>query len=250
MQLTKEMKNQITKFNTAGFWIIALSIFLTAQSSFSVHGLDRRPAGGASDGGGGGVVIQNGQYILTDFFNLQSLPPRLNEKPGSLDAQEALIDGKRISHAWINLPLDLIGNRLLSALNKNMMWRLTEDPLTPPPFYRPDFLPAQAQIIPAAHYQMNGKDIWITLNRPIWNRLSAKNQTALILHEAFRQVQIGYGVEFSDETLQKATVIFMTCKPSVKLSQYMNLLALNLTVEASQRFGSFQELTQNCGDLQ
>ncbi len=53
-------------------------------------------------------------------------------------------------------------------------------------------------------------NIGIIINAKVWNELDTFNQTALIIHEAIRNIQIRHGGNFSELELQRLTALVMT----------------------------------------
>ncbi len=247
-------------------------ISLTGMSSFSDPGLHRRPAGGASDGGGGGVIYTtvNGvqRPVLVDFYNLTEkiealesrfpgLPSRISQ-PGPIsigydrddqqtfDADPAFSLALRITQNW-NTSSALMFGHFFSTILRNPQghWSFTDQPLTVPAFFRPPLLPRNSEIFTAAYYKQDQDVYTIQLFRPLWNDLSLMNQVALIIHETFRAHQIALSLDFSDEFLQKGTVMMLMCKPTEDRAKFLRMVMSNQGWFA-ENFLGFDKLTKDC----
>lgn len=219
---------------------------------------------GPESGGGGGVVYVNGEPKLIDFYNIQHRSDQLArmysknhssffEAPNTFSFERytpvndpAFLLVLDIFNKWSGLPYDSIGLFINSAIFKPVIWSFTDESVIAPKFYRPLFLPSDLEIKTAAYYLKHDRSYQVRISRDIWNKLSIQDQAGLLIHETLRHVQIGLSFGFDDEALQKATAIMLTCKPKVKLDQYLFFLLNNRRDLAEKRFETFDVLTHEC----
>lgn len=211
---------------------------------------------GPETGGGGGVLQVGRELVLLDFLKspaiyskfLKSIShqnvSRVSEaslSPFSWTVERPVNDlafqeAARIFSAWEKIPFDTIGFRVQNALALPLTWVFSDDPL-----------PLLAAGITAAYYQKSAaQESLVKINRPVWNQLKSPTQVGVIVHETLRQVQIGQQRFFDDEVLQRATVLMVLCRPSVRLNQYILFLLLNQRDVAEQRFGDFDTVLDSC----
>lgn len=199
---------------------------------------------GTESGGGGGVVFNSSKPVLIDFYQMNNFSLNDYEKTNTDNAFDL---AKEILDLWQNLPLDNMSLLVKSSLNGPVKWKLTDRPLKAFDHHRPMNLSDRERIETAAYYSMDNRVYQVNIFRPIWEQMDIKNQTGLIIHESLRHVQLGIKTHFNEETLQQATVIYMTCKPSARLNFYLKFILQNDTKMAEKIYGSFDQiLSQSC----
>lgn len=207
------------------------------------------------------MVLVNGRPVMLDFFQVMDLaavtaqraPPfqpgarpcsfRLEDGVTDYPAFEAVFD---ILTQWEARPFDTISTIVKTTFGGTLLWNFTEATLPTPPFHRPANLP-DLGILTAAYYQKTGNQFQVNVHLPIWRQMDLTNQTALLLHEALRQLQLGWGIDFSEEALQQGTAIYLLCEPHSRLNYYL-FMVLNNGPEIAQRtYGSFDDiLAESC----
>lgn len=266
--------------------IIYLYLCLCVFSVFIISSAPAISIAGPDSGGGGGVLLINNSLILVDFLNIlddediitpkkskyatflktllkQAKPPHLEETPNKIfyfsRGDQAPLKSQAFDIAnsyftnWSKVNYDIAASLIGGSIFYPLKWQFVDqlDLDVVPRFYLPENLPKDNVIQVAAYYTRRTfenafADYTVQINKSIWWQLSDFNRAGLIVHEVLRQVQIGRGKQFDDETLQKATAIMMFCKPSVILSQYLFFLIQKRSDLAIERFGSFQDITQEC----
>lgn len=223
---------------------------------------------GPESGGGGGVVKINQTWHLVDYFLLPETLPQIqawdltvradrvdaaSKEPLEFYQENQTINNKAFSLAltileeWAALPFDRLAALMLGSLQNPLRWAFVDEELFSFPPYRPPALEPDTPILTAANYTIVPHELFLVrLSRRLWNEMPLYQQTGLIIHEILRQVQFGKQSYFNDESLQKATAIYMLCKPSIKLNQYAFFLTLDSEALAIERLGTFSDITQNC----
>lgn len=218
---------------------------------------------GTESGGGGTTILQNSEFVLLDFLQLDSNftiptnpqlggPSRLdmNEKVISFDRTEessvrkdnnAFHFALKIINQWIDLPFDLSGSTLSIAFHKPVIWNFTTDYLQAP-YHLPQGISSQQTFQTAAYYLMNLQEYRVFVSIPIWNQMSLLSQAGLLIHEALRHIQIGFSAGFNEKALQQATALYSLCQPNLNLSQYAYFLIQNRSDLAEKVYGSFEDI--------
>ena len=226
---------------------------------------------GTESGGGGGVVWAELNYpILMDYFTIYSSAldiPTYKATPSRLDQnssysfyltreneQKILSENPAFSKAisildgWSNLPYDAISFTVRASFYFKLNWRFVEHELTAPAFYKASPI-KELKTEVAAYYSFDSekKSAIVRISKNIWNQMELQHQAGLLIHESLRQVQIALVRGYDDESLQRATAIYITCKPSGRLNYYMTYLLNNSPVMADKIYGSFEKiLKQSC----
>lgn len=223
-------------------------------------------ARGGESSGGGGVVDAGGTPVLVDFINLSkslqesslnstlanSFIPHESSQPFFFDPSAVPTDPAfHCAHQtllnWQAVPFGTVSFLVNFALEAPLQWSFTDKIKQHPFFYRPKNLDPNLEILTAAFYVFQKPKLFtVQINRMTWNKMNLYSQAGLLIHEILRHVQIGIGNDFNDEMLQKATAIFMSCQPSVKLDQYLNLIISNQADLAESRFGDFDSIIKAC----
>lgn len=219
---------------------------------------------GTESGGGGGVVwIDSNRPVLMDFFTIiptiLNLPKSTSELASHIEtataaplsitseneaeiteSNPAFAKSISILEQWRKMPFDSMSYLVLISLKFPLRWNYTDESLSAPPFYIAPNLPVGKKIEVVAYYSKSASapaDVWIS--RIIWNQMSLDNQVALLIHETLRQVQIGFGNGYNDESLQRVTSIYFLCKPTGRLNYYMFYLLNNSPKNADKIYGTF-----------
>lgn len=226
-------------------------------------------AEGPESGGGGGVVVEQGMYHLLDFYNTNANLDFLNsiyiEKPSRLSSQvkiklsqvadaELQSSGLQspVAHLlsllnrWGSIPFDSEAYRIKWALQSNLSFDFTNEEIAKAEHFKPKFLKNQLSVITAAYYQTKGQNYNVYIAKDLWNKLSLRDQTALLLHETLRHIQLGYKFKFNDEALQKVTTLMIVCKPQIKLSQYLFYLIMGRSDLAERYIGAYDDIIKSC----
>lgn len=219
---------------------------------------------GPESGGGGVVAKINSRLQLVDFYTVEGAPELLEKKyqgiKSSVIGQEQEFSFQRqdqvndeafnqvlsVFSKWSNLPYDVIGLTINSAIYNPVIWSFTNQELVAPKFYLPIALKSGVETTTAAYYLKINRLHRVSISRKTWNELKLQDQVGLLIHESLRHVQIGLSFSFDDEALQKATAVMMTCRSSVKLDHYLFFLLNNRRDLAEQRFEPFEQLTKEC----
>ncbi|MCB0385676.1 MAG: hypothetical protein KDD43_09800 [Bdellovibrionales bacterium] len=229
------------------FWpsILAIGFFLGQQSLGETRPLrsfegrtelvtkkSRQLQGGWSGGGGGTSVNWDGRRIFLDLLMFEqrglrygSFLPAYGEDPYTL--------AKIILNAWTQTDFS-VGSIQAQAAFSSVDWYYTRElpseiSVGYDKFYIPETLRShslQPKLI--AYYRGRPHDFQVQIIEEEFKALELVSQVALVLHETLRHVQIGFGLEvedyFSEMNLQKATAIYLFCKPSVRWGSYLLFL--------------------------
>lgn len=214
---------------------------------------------GTESGGGGGVVYVDGQPRLMDLFTMVSAADQLpwsavtlghrqeNNRSRLVITAQNIEDVKQdyasfglaitTLETWSKLPMDTISHSVLLAFRKPLTWEFTPLPLSAPPFYLAPSIPDSSITEVAAFYSTEARRV--SLSIPVWNQLNLQDQAGLLIHEVLRKVQLSYGNGYDDETLQRATAIYLMCKPTGRLNYYLFYLLNNSPASADRIYGAF-----------
>ncbi|MGE3609766.1 MAG: hypothetical protein AB7I27_09300 [Bacteriovoracaceae bacterium] len=199
---------------------------------------------GTESGGGGGVVATSNRPVLIDFYQLANPSVMVSEISETDDAFKQAVD---ILDTWQRLPLDNISYLVGFSFSGPVEWIFTHNKLKEFDHHRPMNISEHERIETVAYYSIKNSIYQINLFRPIWEQMDITNQTALLIHESLRHVQLGLKSYFNEEALQQATVIYMLCRPTVRLSSYLNNLLHNNTELNQKVYGSFNDiLSKSC----
>lgn len=147
---------------------------------------------------------------------------------------------------WAGLPFDTMSYTVFRAMQAPLAWNFVDQSLKAPAFFRAPGLPASAVTEVAAFYSKGaGSSAEVQIHRPIWNQLELLDQAGLLIHETLRQVQLGYGNGYNDEALQRATAIYLLCRPKGRLNYYMFYVLNNSPERADRIYGSFPTFIQS-----
>lgn len=210
-------------------------------------------AGGESGGGGGVVRLANGPVLMDHFIVVDDASEIRRGNPGvpvhspvtlgrkSIFSVDAFSRADSIIKKWSELRYDSLSNLVQTALHSTVNWSFVDTEITAPPFYLSPSIPQESSVEVAAFYQYSGpKSVKVNFRRSIWNELSLEDQSGLVLHETLRQVQIGFGNGFDDEALQRATAIYLLCRPTARLNYYLFYVLSNSPATADKIYGSFR----------
>ena len=222
---------------------------------------------GTESGGGGGVVWINSKPVLMDYFtmidSLDELPDSSFNEASRIstnkviqitaknetdiyNSNKAFSQFKGLLERWSKLHFDIMTFTINIATRSPLKWNFAEGSLTVPPFYLSPSIPEGSAIEPAAFYKMiTPKEVEITVNRSIWNQMDINSQTGLLLHEALRQVQIGFKHGFDDQALQRSTAIYLMCEPTDRLNYYMFYVLNNSPKDADKIYGPFRQFVDS-----
>lgn len=228
---------------------------------------------GTESGGGGGVAWVGLKYpVLMDYFTIYKSVDELpvtNKEASRIDTDgdssffikdnseeiynrnPAFSNAYNILKKWQQMPYDVMSFSVAISMS-SPKWTFTEKELQAPPFYKAVTLPEDAQIEVAAYYQNNqeSKLIEVQISKRIWNQMQLNDQTGLVLHESLRHLQLGFRNGYEDETLQRVTAIYLSCKPNGRLNYYMYYLLNNSVAVADDIYGSFDGvITKSCERL-
>lgn len=219
---------------------------------------------GVESGGGGGVVWANLSHpVLMDYFtiinsvdelqNSSETPSRLeitvsdpllinkDNKEEVKNSNNAYAKAFKILGQWTSFSYAEISSLVEVAFEAPLIWNFTDNKLSVPPFYLAPSLPEVAHIeVAAYYYKKDNHSMSVSISRPIWNQMQLRDQAGLLIHEALRQVQFGFGNGYDDETLQRITAIYLLCKPTNRLNYYMFYLLNNSPLLADKIYGSFR----------
>lgn len=198
---------------------------------------------GTESGGGGGVIEIEGKVTLIDFFQLKNFVEPIFQ----IKIHNSFQLAEDITGQWAKLPYDLVSYLVQASVSQNAIrpWLFTKITLPYFEHYRPKHLDNSSEIKTAAYYSIENGKYQVQANLSIWKRMNQFNQTALIIHEALRNVQLGIKTNFNEETLQQATVIYMTCQPDSRLNYYLNYILRNDLSSAQQIYGNFESILEN-----
>lgn len=213
-------------------------------------------ARGTESSGGGGVVVLEGGPVLLDHFTLLDDAAKLLPDPrpkstipcagtlpfvvgDGMSSDVAFDEAQAILRDWANLPNDVMSYSVARAMQSPLHWSFTDHPLEAPAMYLAPSLPkGKVEVAAFYHYSREtGGQVW--LQRLIWNQLLLRDQVGLVLHETLRQVQLGYKNGYDDEALQRATAIYLTCRPVGRLNYYMFYVLNNSPEMADRIYGDF-----------
>ena len=228
---------------------------------------------GTESGGGGGIAWVGLKYpVLMDYFTIYKSVnelPVLNKEPFRVDTngelsffikdnQEEIYNSNpafksahNILMKWQQIPYDVMSFSVAVAMS-SPKWIFTEKELHAPPFYIASAIPEDALVEVAAYYQFNKplKQIEVQISKRLWNQMQLNDQTGLVLHESLRHLQLGFGNGYEDETLQRVTAIYLSCKPNGRLNYYMSYLLNNSVATADELYGSFDNvIAKSCERL-
>lgn len=227
-------------------------------------------AEGPESGGGGGVVTDHDQPHLLDFYNTDANLNFLNsiylQKPSRLitpakikmsdvsysdlqknDLQTPIAHLLSLLNRWSSIPFDSEAYRIKWALQSNLNFHFTDSDIQSADHFKPPYLPKDLSITTAAYYQLAADQSYnVYISRELWNKLSLRDQTALLLHETLRHIQLGFKFKFNDESLQKVTVMMIVCKPQIKLSQYLFYLIMGRSDLAENYIGVYDDIIKSC----
>jgi hypothetical protein len=221
---------------------------------------------GTESGGGGGVSYVGLPYpVLMDYFTIvksveelpvsQGEPSRIKSETRfsitSLNEEEIKKSNPAfglalgtISH-WSKLPFDVMSYAVSAAFEMPLEWSFTNKVISAPPFYGAPSLPKNAKNVVAAYYlHTPGANIVVSISRNLWNQMQLNDQAGLLIHEALRNLQIGFKMDYNDQSLQRATAIYQLCKPTGRLNYYMHYILVNSPEKADQIYGSFDSFIQ------
>lgn len=236
-----------------------LSIFITLFLSLIGS------AAGPRTGGGGGSVVILGKPRLVDFLNIPESHSYLDKKyknltPSFIDSittlsfessgfpnDAAFVLAQSTFDQWSRLPYDYIGLLINTGLFKPVSWHFVDSEMPASDHFRPAALDSTHSIQTTAYYLMKDRAFDVFISRSLWNNLPLADQAGLLIHESLRHIQIGFSLSFDDESLQRATAILMSCRPTITLDQYLFFLLQNRRDLADARFERFEILTKDCG---
>lgn len=265
LQSMRDMKRflSMSQFGTILNLIMMISVVLYTFNSKAIQS-----EGGTSAGGGGGGGVHLGpNLVLIDFFNTANIIHFLrnkyaSESPSMIntaiynqsflgtnddETNSSIQLTKKILNDWSSLPYDAAAFYIEAALKSSKLkWSFSDDIVPEAKHYRPKYLNSDIPIVTAAYYSTASHNYTVQISRPLWNKFFVDSQVGLIVHETLRHLQIGRGFEFNDESLQKATVLIMACKPRVQLSQYILFLIGNKTETAEKNIGPFEKVISEC----
>jgi hypothetical protein len=243
---------------------LILTLSVTCFMSFAANATKQ----GTESGGGGGVVwIDSNRPILMDFYTIiktaSELPVLVQNSsyiddtktaPISIsDENEAAVKAENTAFAyaidtlekWKKLPFDSMSFFVLISFRNPLQWSFTDNTLEAPPFYLAANLPSHSPTEVSAYYLKKTINTFsVTISRNIWNQMKLLDQAGLLIHETLRQMQIGFGNGYNDESLQRATAIYSLCKPTGRLNYYMFYLLNNSPKEADRIYGSFDQFIE------
>ena len=207
------------------------------------NSLEAKPLGTESGGGGSVYRDNDGDLKLLDFKAVNyksSYFYHLFSENHIVETEESFLFNEKqnssvfknvgvIMHEWSNIPLDIMSSYINLAITKPK-WEFTHAPLL-----KPDF---------AAYYTKNHNskfNVQISINK--WNQLSGFDQAGLLIHEMYRQIQIGLNMGYDDDSLKRATLLTMFCKPTINLSFYIwyNLSDKEIAQKIYGKFEHFME---------
>lgn len=223
-----------------------LSIVLYSLISWNV-------LAGTESGGGGGVVWIKSQPVLMDHFaiidSVDGLPERSQSTQPILEdihirvREETSIPAFKIANQildrWSALQMDVMSYNVKLALTSSTQWVLKDARLVAPPFYLAPSIPQYSVIEAVAYYHT--LDAKVQIDRSIWNKMDLRDQSGLIIHESLRHVQLGFKHSFDDESLQRATAVYLNCVPTRRLNYYMFYVLNNTPEMADLIYGPFKK---------
>ena len=188
--------------------------------------------GGWSGGGGGTSVRWNGRRLFLDLlmFNQRGLRyksflPDYGGDPYNL--------ANLVLNEWTQTEFS-VGSIQAQAAFSSVEWYYTNElprEVTEgyDKYYIPDTLRVE-ELDPklVASYRGKPHKFQVHIVEQDFLSLDLISQVALVLHETLRHVQIGFGVEkedyFTEMNLQKATAIYLFCRPSIRWGSYLLFL--------------------------
>jgi hypothetical protein len=256
----------MSKVRTKFFCFLSLFVALAAGAV----SLARTSGPGCGGGGGGGFFV-GGHFELLDFYNIDpefKEPKPYKDLPASrvgrasiapfvwasetdmLSADQAYQLAQTILKPWSELPFDIVGTEMAHLFDPPLQWLFVDEVLNAPPVFIPSALSKNTKVFIAAYYDSTQMSETVHISRSLWNQMDVYNQSGLLIHEGLRELQIAWGADFSDESLQKATAIVMLCQPSVKLNQYIFYMLQNQQEQAQKAYGDFSAVTVGCRGFQ
>ena len=220
---------------------------------------------GAESGGGGGVVFLGETPVLMDYFTIlddvNNIPSSDKGQPVSKDSLEVLITSENESNIrlnfkafdkafdvldrWSSKSSGIISTMVRIGMESPVKWSFVDHQLDAPPFFIPKAMPEGLKTKVAAFYSNQMGNTKVSINKTLWNQLTLNDQTGLLIHEALRQTQIGMKNQFDDESLQRATAIYLLCNPSDRLNYYLFYVLSNNASSADSIYGPFYSFIKN-----
>jgi hypothetical protein len=148
-----------------------------------------------------------------------------------------LDDAQEILNEWNSSSFAISSQSLLISMD-NVRWEYVDEPLPKANRYFPVDVSEDSEWFTVAYYTKTRRRVQIW--RDGFSQLNGISQVALFVHEALRDIQIGWAKNndgFNEEALQEATAIYVLCKASYTLSQYINFILANKKEAAIQSFG-------------
>lgn len=199
---------------------------------------------GAESGGGGSILYHGETAILIDFLLIDSnymgtkFVDPLDQESFILDANRreripAFKNAKDILSEWEKEPFNA-STFLISIGLEKPSWRFSTEDLP--------ILSENPNVTTAAYYKKTGGVYSVNINTIHFNHLDLTSQTGLLIHEALRHIQLGWGNGFNEDSLKMATALTVLCEVNPNLHHYMFFL-LNQGDEVAERiYGNFSEV--------
>lgn len=174
---------------------------------------------GPETGGGGNAVFAEGEFRLLDLFNVRSIETALSltksnhpelaaisPYPHPVEVQTLAL--KILANWQIQMSAYPLKNAELVE-GSHVNFKLLSDQVQMSDYYAPQYLPEKYLLYQAAYYRKN--DHIVSISHILWNRFDPTSKLGLLLHENLRHLQIGLDNSFTDEQLQKSTLVLLIC---------------------------------------
>lgn len=209
---------------------------------------------GTESGGGGGVVWVNSRPVLMDYFTMidkvEEIPMGEVKITNDSDVKSspAFLNAQKILEKWSGLQFVVMSSIVKMGMESSLHWSFVDTEVKAPAFYLAPAIPEGSKVETVAYYHYNSrKEVGVQINQSLWEQLDLQSQTGLILHEALREVQIGWKSGFDDQALQRSTVIYLMCHPTNRLNYYMFYVLNNSPEIADKIYGPFRTfIEQEC----
>lgn len=199
--------------------------------------------------GSGSYIIQENFARLVDFFQLEdadrikldeaysktvgshlSQPTEMYFDNGEFPDDPAFNHFYMLLNKWmrINFVSNLYVLQPFVSTVGNVKWKFVDNfqsDITA--FYMPPHLPPLSVKAVAQFSSFTENKSVIEISRSIWNRMPLQDQIGLLLHETYRNIQLGQQFKFDEDFLQKVTTIMMVCEPNIEISNYIYKYLLN-----------------------
>lgn len=220
--------------------ILIYSIIIFSNICFASNKI---MSGGMTGGGGGTSVRYLGKTVLLDLILLDK-KLSFYKKNKSLKLSP-FKNAEQILSLWNDIDVSIASEIVRFGIHSVVKWKFVDKrfPLSTR-YYIPDGLIVK-ELKTIAYYLKKDAKFIVEINTAEFNKLDYISQTALIIHEALRHVQIGWDKQnnaFSERNLQEISAIFTLCKPSYTLAMYANYLINDQREKAIIKFGSLMEV--------